>query len=72
MIRSGFLLLSALLLPAAEDTEFFEKRIRPVLAERCYGCHSAQVKEPKADLRLDAPLPAALQDKLLQAIYKGA
>jgi hypothetical protein len=36
-----------------EAVEFFEKRIRPVLAERCYPCHSAKVKEPLAGLRLD-------------------
>lgn len=22
--------------------EFFEKNIRPVLAQKCYGCHSAE------------------------------
>ncbi len=30
--------------PAAAATEFFEKRIRPVLVEKCYSCHSAQAK----------------------------
>ncbi|WP_162179932.1 PSD1 and planctomycete cytochrome C domain-containing protein [Bryobacter aggregatus] len=34
--------------------EFFEKKIRPVLVERCYGCHSEKVREPKAGLRLDS------------------
>ena len=39
---------------AGEDgTEFFEKRIRPVLVERCYECHSAQAKKLKGGLRLD-------------------
>ncbi len=33
--------------------EFFETHIRPVLAEKCYGCHSAQAKKLKANLRLD-------------------
>ena len=23
------------------DTDFFEAKIRPVLAQRCYGCHSS-------------------------------
>jgi hypothetical protein len=27
---------------AAEDIEFFESKIRPVLAENCYECHSAE------------------------------
>jgi hypothetical protein len=33
--------------------EFFEKRIRPILIERCYECHSANAKKLKGDLRLD-------------------
>jgi hypothetical protein len=28
-----------------EELEFFEKRVRPVLVERCYECHSAQSKQ---------------------------
>src|SRR5579871_2128612 len=37
-----------------DGNEFFEKRIRPILAENCFGCHSGQVKEPKSKLRLDS------------------
>lgn len=37
--------------PAA--VEFFETRIRPVLAEHCYSCHSAAAGSPKGDFRLD-------------------
>jgi len=33
--------------------EFFEKRIRPVLARHCYKCHSAAAQPLKAGLRLD-------------------
>ena len=36
-----------------EDVEFFEKRIRPVLIDRCYGCHSAKAKEVQGGLMLD-------------------
>jgi hypothetical protein len=36
------------------DFEFFEKKIRPVLAERCYGCHSASVKSPMGGLMVDS------------------
>jgi hypothetical protein len=39
---------------AAEGDDFFESRIRPVLAEKCYGCHSAKLREPKANLQLDS------------------
>ncbi|MFO0890551.1 MAG: PSD1 and planctomycete cytochrome C domain-containing protein [Isosphaeraceae bacterium] len=33
--------------------DFFESRVRPVLAEHCYGCHSAQARKLKGGLRLD-------------------
>jgi hypothetical protein len=36
------------------QTEFFEKRIRPLLADRCYSCHSAKAEKLKAGLRLDS------------------
>ncbi|MBL8240151.1 MAG: PSD1 domain-containing protein [Bryobacterales bacterium] len=51
-------ILAILCLPAAllaaEGDEFFESRIRPVLAEKCYGCHSSRLREPKANLQLDS------------------
>src|SRR5262245_2353892 len=39
--------------PTADQLAFFEKNIRPVLAARCYSCHSAEAKQPKGGLRLD-------------------
>ena len=38
--------------PEPRQVEFFEKRVRPVLAERCYECHSAEKKQ-KGGLALD-------------------
>jgi len=46
-------LLSARGLAAASDEEFFEKQIRPVLAEQCYECHSATSKKIKGGLHVD-------------------
>ena len=40
---------------AEDGVEFFEKRIRPVLAEHCYECHSADAKKVRGGLRLDSP-----------------
>ena len=42
MRRAGFVaLLGALSLCAQENSsDFFEKRIRPVLASNCYSCHT--------------------------------
>ena len=37
----------------ADDTDFFEKKIRPVFVEHCYKCHSDQAKKLKGGLRLD-------------------
>ena len=65
-----------------EDTEFFEKSIRPILADKCYGCHSAQAKKVKGKLVLDTRQGIALggengavisgrdldQSRLIQAI----
>ena len=39
--------------PSPEDVEFFETHIRPVLVEKCYGCHSADATVLKGKLRLD-------------------
>ena len=38
---------------AAEGEAFFESRIRPVLVEHCYSCHSTKAKKLKAELYLD-------------------
>jgi len=43
--------------PAAitpDAADFFEKRIRPVLVESCYECHSATAKKVKGELRVDS------------------
>ncbi len=63
MLRTALTL--ALLVPAlasaaepdAKQVEFFENKIRPVLVEHCYKCHSAEVekaKKLKGGLRLDS------------------
>ena len=36
------------------EVEFFEKKIRPVLAEHCYECHSATSKKLKGGLHADS------------------
>jgi|HubBroStandDraft_5_1064220.scaffolds.fasta_scaffold22542_3 hypothetical protein len=43
-------------LPAvAQQTgaDFFESKIRPVLADKCYGCHSTRLAIPVAGLAFD-------------------
>ena len=46
-------LLSQLAGIADQKTDFFEKKIRPVLSKNCYECHSAKSKSLKAGLLLD-------------------
>lgn len=62
----------------AEQIAFFEKKIRPVLADKCYKCHSEQADKVKGGLVLDtregtrrggdngaAVVPGKLDDSLL-------
>jgi hypothetical protein len=37
-----------------EQLEFFEKKIRPVLVEHCYDCHSEEKGKSKGELTLDS------------------
>ena len=39
---------------SSEDDEFFEKRIRPILAQRCWECHGADDGKRRGSLRLDS------------------
>ncbi|MGD1073111.1 MAG: PSD1 and planctomycete cytochrome C domain-containing protein [Bryobacteraceae bacterium] len=47
------MVLAAPLCAQSPGTEFFEKEIRPVLADKCYGCHSSKLKSPMGGLVLD-------------------
>jgi hypothetical protein len=52
---AGFLLCSIQADAAdAAGIAFFEQKIRPVLVEHCYECHSEQAKKIKGGLRLDS------------------
>lgn len=49
----------------AAQLEFFEKKVRPVLAEQCFNCHSANTNS-KGGLRVDD------RNGLLQGGGRGA
>ena len=69
----------------AAGIDFFEKKIRPVLADKCYKCHSADAEKVKGGLLLDtreamrrggdsgpAVVPGNLKESLLiEAIHYG-
>lgn len=40
--------------PSAAGLEFFEKKVRPILIERCYECHSAEAGKTKGSLAVDS------------------
>ena len=56
-LTTALLLVAALSGRAAElsadQLEFFEAKVRPVLAEHCYNCHSAARGKSKGGLQLD-------------------
>lgn len=40
--------------PKAEDLEFFESQVRPILVEHCAKCHSAAAGDPEGGLSFDS------------------
>src|SRR5205809_7084655 len=48
------LLAVPLLAQEPDGAEFFEKKIRPVLSEQCYACHSATSKPLMGGLQVDS------------------
>lgn len=40
--------------PASGGAEYFERKIRPILSDRCFSCHSAQAEKLKGALYLDS------------------
>jgi hypothetical protein len=70
--------------PSADQLAFFEKKIRPVLAQKCYQCHSVESGKSKGGLLLDtrdgirnggdsghAVVPGSLGDSLLLKAVRG-
>jgi len=51
---SGSACLESVFAADTKGSQFFERRIRPVLVRECYECHSVTSKEPKGELRLDS------------------
>jgi hypothetical protein len=41
-------------LAATADLAFFESKIRPLLAEHCYSCHSTKAEKLKGGLYVDS------------------
>lgn len=57
LLIAGVLITNGSLATADESTEaaaFFESKIRPVLVQHCYQCHSAKAGKSEGGLRLDS------------------
>ena len=64
MRLSSFVLVASLLAltprlwateePTAEQVQFFEAKVRPLLVRHCFSCHSADAKKLRAGLKLDS------------------
>jgi hypothetical protein len=57
LLAAALMALSAVRTYAGEtaaDAAFFEQKIRPVLVEHCYKCHSSEAKKIRGGLRLDS------------------
>src|SRR5437870_12242145 len=39
---------------SAADREFFERKVRPLLSQHCYQCHSTKAKKQRGGLQLDS------------------
>ncbi len=48
-----FTLIAGQLNAQSSGDELFEKKIRPILADNCYACHSSKLKKPMGGLILD-------------------
>ncbi|HWX22353.1 MAG TPA: PSD1 and planctomycete cytochrome C domain-containing protein [Candidatus Binatia bacterium] len=53
MLGIWILVLSAHAEPSADQLQFFENHIRPILSENCYKCHSQAAGKAKGGLLLD-------------------
>src|SRR5678810_400029 len=53
---AAWILADPRLCPGADQDgiQFFETKIRPVLATQCFGCHSAQASKVQGGLLLDS------------------
>jgi mono/diheme cytochrome c family protein len=76
-MRRSILILVILLFaaPSRADeggAQFFEAKIRPLLAEHCFSCHSARAKKLKADLYLDSRAGALKGGESGPAIVPGS
>ena len=57
--------------PTAEGEEFFEKKVRPILVEHCFMCHSESAPKLKGGLRLDSGAGVAAGGETGRVVVPG-
>jgi hypothetical protein len=62
------LLAAPLLAQSAADLEFFEKKIRPIFAAKCYACHAGKTPMAGIDFSSSAGFEAVIGGRLMQAV----
>jgi hypothetical protein len=70
---SSLVLLTMVGSATAQDAgvEFFEKKIRPVLVEHCYKCHSHDAKKHRGELYLDSKVGLRKGGETAPAVVPG-
>jgi hypothetical protein len=71
ILSIALLALSVKNAKAEEGIEFFEQKIRPVLVERCFQCHSATSEKLKGGLHLDSRAGALKGGDTRPAVVPG-
>jgi hypothetical protein len=86
VLKSAIYLIPALLMaqsaPPVDGIAYFERNIRPLLIDNCYGCHSSKLPQPMGGLLLDSRagmlrggksgVPAIVPGKPEESILLGA
>ena len=62
------LLAAPLFGQSAADLEFFEKKVRPIFAAKCYACHTGKTPMAGIDFSTSAGFASVVGSRLMQAV----